>query len=229
MKSSKDPSCQGRRYRRYFAGSPAWGSVPMSVALPNTAKSTPYPRCRRRKCHRRTHHYALQVKRPIVGDRGIIDQNQLRLQSELGLDPVSRRHGNHTAADRPPQLLAAKSRRCTRSVADVRNRVGSNDRSSRSWSSCADPLPTLPVIGSGHSRLRTGQSRFARNERRAPRRPSQVSWYRDQGCNSISPGRQVLLNHGSSGPYRRRIMNQPLPGIVCTQLFSMPAGALGPK
>ena len=50
-----------------------------------------------------------------------------------------------------------------------------------------------------------------------------------QGCNSISPGRQVLLNQGSSGPYRRRIMNQPLPGIVCTQLCSMPAGALGPK
>ena len=150
MKSSKDPSCQGRRYRRYFAGSPAWGSVPISVALPNTAESTPYPRCRRRKCHRRTHHYALQVKRPIVGDRGIIDQNQLRLQSELGLDPVSRRYGNHTAADRPLQLLAAKSRRCTRSVADVRNRVGSNDRSSRSWSSRADPKHAFADGHSGH-------------------------------------------------------------------------------
>ncbi|KQU96014.1 hypothetical protein ASD00_19875 [Ensifer sp. Root31] len=42
-------------------------------------------------------------------------------------------------------------------------------------------------------------------------------------------GRQELLNHGSSGPYRPRIMNQPLPGIVCTQLFSIPAGAFGPK
>ena len=46
---------------------------------------------------------------------------------------------------------------------------------------------------------------------------------------SISPGRQVLSNHDSNGPYRRRSMNQPLPGIVCTQLFSIPAGALGPK
>ncbi len=46
---------------------------------------------------------------------------------------------------------------------------------------------------------------------------------------SISPGRQVLSNQGSSGPYSRRIMNQPFPGIVCTQLFSLPAGALGPK
>ena len=31
---------------------------------------------------------------------------------------------------------------------------------------------------------------------------------------AISPGRQVLLNHGSRGPYSRRIMNQPLPGMV---------------
>ncbi len=31
---------------------------------------------------------------------------------------------------------------------------------------------------------------------------------------SISPGFQVLSNHGSSGPYNRRIVNQPLPGTV---------------
>ena len=46
---------------------------------------------------------------------------------------------------------------------------------------------------------------------------------------SISPGRQVLSNHGSSGPYSRNTTNQPLPGIVCTQLVSFPEGASGPK
>ena len=51
----------------------------------------------------------------------------------------------------------------------------------------------------------------------------------DQGIGSISPGRQVRLNHGSSGPYRRRIMNQVWPGTVYTQFDSLPAGALGPK
>jgi hypothetical protein len=46
---------------------------------------------------------------------------------------------------------------------------------------------------------------------------------------SISPGRQVLLNHGSSGPYSRKRVFQPLPGIVCTQLASLPAGTFGPN
>src|ERR1019366_5083523 len=46
---------------------------------------------------------------------------------------------------------------------------------------------------------------------------------------SISPGRHVLSNHGSSGPYSRRIMNQPFLGMVWIQLCSSPAGALGPK
>jgi hypothetical protein len=47
--------------------------------------------------------------------------------------------------------------------------------------------------------------------------------------NSISPGRQVLLIQGSSGPYMRRAANQPLPGIVSSQLFSKPFGGLGAK
>jgi hypothetical protein len=46
---------------------------------------------------------------------------------------------------------------------------------------------------------------------------------------SISPGCQVLLNQGSSGPYSRKRVFQPFPGIVCTQLVSLPAGAFGPK
>jgi len=46
---------------------------------------------------------------------------------------------------------------------------------------------------------------------------------------SISPGRQVLLNQGSSGPYSRKSMFQPFPGIVCTQFASLPKGAFGPK
>ena len=46
---------------------------------------------------------------------------------------------------------------------------------------------------------------------------------------SISLGRQVLFNHGSSGPYMRRITNQLLPGTVCSQLFSLPAGGFGAK
>jgi hypothetical protein len=46
---------------------------------------------------------------------------------------------------------------------------------------------------------------------------------------SISPGRQVLLNQGSSGPYSRKRVFQPFPGIVCTQFASLPEGAFGPK
>jgi hypothetical protein len=44
--------------------------------------------------------------------------------------------------------------------------------------------------------------------------------------NSISLGRQVLLIHGSSGPYTRRIVNQPLLGTVSSQLPSLPWGGL---
>src|ERR1700716_611490 len=46
---------------------------------------------------------------------------------------------------------------------------------------------------------------------------------------SISPGRQVLLNQGSSGPYSRKRVFQPFPRIVCTQFASLPEGAFGPK
>src|SRR5271165_5418611 len=45
---------------------------------------------------------------------------------------------------------------------------------------------------------------------------------------SISPGFQVLSNHGWSGPLRRRMVFQPLPGTVCTQL-AWPAGVAGPN
>ena len=45
----------------------------------------------------------------------------------------------------------------------------------------------------------------------------------------MSPGRQVLANQGSSGPYRRRMVFQPVPGTVWTQLVSLPTGGLGPK
>ncbi len=47
--------------------------------------------------------------------------------------------------------------------------------------------------------------------------------------NSISPGRQVLSIQACSGPYMRRMMNQLLPGMVSSQLSSLPSGALGPK
>src|SRR5271170_400080 len=46
---------------------------------------------------------------------------------------------------------------------------------------------------------------------------------------SSSPGCQVLSNHGSRGPYSRKITHQPFPGTVCTQLPALPAGAVGPK
>ena len=49
------------------------------------------------------------------------------------------------------------------------------------------------------------------------------------GSSSISPGRQVLLNHGSSGPYMRSSMFQDAPGIVCTQFLPSEANGLGPK
>ncbi len=47
--------------------------------------------------------------------------------------------------------------------------------------------------------------------------------------NPISLGRQVWLIHGSSGPYIRRIVNQLLPGIVWSQLPSLPPGGFGAK
>jgi hypothetical protein len=40
---------------------------------------------------------------------------------------------------------------------------------------------------------------------------------------SISPGRQVLSNHGSSGPYRRSKVFQLLPGTVWIQLRHLTA------
>jgi hypothetical protein len=45
----------------------------------------------------------------------------------------------------------------------------------------------------------------------------------------MSLGRQVLSNQGSSGPYSRKIANQPFFGTVAIQLASLPAGAFGPK
>jgi len=46
---------------------------------------------------------------------------------------------------------------------------------------------------------------------------------------SISLGRQLLSIHGCSGPYMRRMVNQLLPGTVCSQLPSCPLGACGAK
>ena len=47
---------------------------------------------------------------------------------------------------------------------------------------------------------------------------------------SISLGRQLLSKKGSSGPYSRRITNQPLPGIVWIQLPRFtPSGCFGAK
>ena len=45
---------------------------------------------------------------------------------------------------------------------------------------------------------------------------------------SISPGFQVFSNQGWSGPLRRSIVFQPLPGTVCTKL-AWSAGAAGPN
>jgi hypothetical protein len=53
--------------------------------------------------------------------------------------------------------------------------------------------------------------------------------YRAQVTSSMSLGRQVLLIHGSSGPYIRRMGNQLLPGTVSSQLSSSPSGGLGAK
>ncbi len=53
--------------------------------------------------------------------------------------------------------------------------------------------------------------------------------YLPQNIISISPGRQVLSNHGSSGPYSRNMTNHPLPGMVCIELASLPGGGFGPK
>jgi hypothetical protein len=47
--------------------------------------------------------------------------------------------------------------------------------------------------------------------------------------NSNSPGRQVLSNQDSPGPYKRRSTVQPFPSTVCIQFRSFPFGALGPK
>jgi len=46
------------------------------------------------------------------------------------------------------------------------------------------------------------------------RPPSARSALADHSTSSNAPGRQVLSNQGSSGPYRRRAANQPFPGTV---------------
>ena len=59
------------------------------------------------------------------------------------------------------------------------------------------------------------------------RKPSSLRWpalirhhSSPQSVGSSSPGRQVLSNHASNGPYSRSMMNHDLPGTVCTQLVS---------
>ena len=44
---------------------------------------------------------------------------------------------------------------------------------------------------------------------------------------TISGSRQVMSNHGSRGPYRRRSGHHDLPGSVGIQLDSLPSGAVG--
>lgn len=47
---------------------------------------------------------------------------------------------------------------------------------------------------------------------------------------SISPGRQAFVKKGFSGPYKRRIVNPPLPGTVWIPLpRATPGGGCGPK
>lgn len=55
------------------------------------------------------------------------------------------------------------------------------------------------------------------------------TWRRRYFTSSISPGLQVLSNHGSSAPYMRNTVFQPLPGTVWTQFDSLPGGGFGPK
>jgi hypothetical protein len=51
-----------------------------------------------------------------------------------------------------------------------------------------------------------------------------------QRTSSISLGRHCLVKNGSSGLYRRRMVNQPLPGIVWIQLPRLtPSGCVGLK
>jgi len=48
--------------------------------------------------------------------------------------------------------------------------------------------------------------------------------------NSISLGRHCFVKNDSSGLYRRKIVNHPLPGIVWIQLPRLiPGGCFGPK
>ena len=50
-----------------------------------------------------------------------------------------------------------------------------------------------------------------------------------QPTSSMSSRRQVWSIQACRGPYRRKAMNQLLPGIVWSQFFSWPAGASGAK
>jgi len=89
--------------------------------------------------------------------------------------------------------------------------------------------PNAVVLKSGH-RPRIPLARYRGNRSLLGlRRGGSTAQVRDQGCGSISPGRQVLSNQGCSGPYSRNNVFQPLPGLVCNQLASLPAGAFGPK
>ena len=122
------------------------------------------------------------------------------------------------------------SERCARShsAAAFRCHPGRGDgrRGSSANGSVRHRPLDLPHRGAAASR-----GRHASSKERLLLHPRRLTAARlvDYSTNSISPGRQVFSIQGSSGPYRRRMTNQPLPGIVFSQFFSKPFGGLGAK
>jgi len=125
----------------------------------------------------------------------------------------SGRRGSRAAAPfcRPLPLVLKARRLPSLPPAGTPPRPGASggcDRA-RGRAGSADPLPT-----SNACRARTRSTRAV---------VSDLGYF----TRSKSPGFHDLSNHGSSGPYRRSRADQLLPGMVCTQLPSLPAGAAG--
>jgi hypothetical protein len=165
----------------------------------------------RRRCRMRVgawwaHRRVLSFVRPGRHGRGRADAGgNAPAAGQLGADdrsPNARPATGHGY----PTVVQAVGPSCNRSSTAHRSPCRRELRAARQPFSAArpvtvaHPLPTLRANGSGHSGMSARQPRMARNEGRAPKRPSRVFWCCDQGCSSISPGRHVLLNHGSSGP-----------------------------
>ena len=116
---------------------------------------------------------------------------------------------------------------------DVGLRRGAGGNTARAMSSaearCIGVMMRMPFsCGTGRRLLNLRSPPAMRQKPVSRRLKSSINGSRSVAhfTNVISPGFQVLSNHGSRGPYARKSVNQPLPGLVSVQLASLPLGAV---